>query len=186
MAHGVRVALDGQWRGWTGSMWWSGARRAGWRRWGDIGQGAGLVGVGEYDPRQRDYQRTVERVLARDDPSLRELAALARAEQIARIDARQRAVESLLATSPSLVRVERPVNQWLDWGRAESERLSRSDSVYARLDATARAGAERVRGHAQWPAVRQAMRDRVQSSPEHRVALDRLTAAMNATPRCGR
>ena len=139
-----------------------------------------------YADAQRDYQRTVERVLARDDPSLRELAALARAEQIARIDARQRAVESLLATSPALIRVDRPVNQWLDWGRAESERLSRSDSVYARLDATARAAAEGVRGHALWPKVRQAMRDRVQSSPEHRAALDRLTAAMNAAPRCGK
>ena len=139
-----------------------------------------------YANAQREYQRTVERVLTRGDSSLRELAALARAEQIARIDARQRAVESLLATSPALVRVDRSVNQWLDWGRAESERLSRSDSVYARLDATARTAAERVRGHAMWPRIRQAMHDRVQSSPEHRVALGRLTAAMNATPRCGK
>ncbi|HKH91432.1 MAG TPA: hypothetical protein VKA54_06500 [Gemmatimonadaceae bacterium] len=139
-----------------------------------------------YANAQRQYQRTVERVLTHDDSSLRELAALARAEQIARIDARQRAVESLLATSPALVRVDRPVNQWLDSGRAESERLSRSDSVYARLDSTARAAAERVRGHPLWPRVRQAMRDRVQPSPEHRVALDRLTAAMHAAPRCGK
>jgi hypothetical protein len=139
-----------------------------------------------YADAQREYQRTVERVLGREDPSLRELAALARADQIARIDARQRAVEFLLARSPSQVRVDRSVNQWLDWGRAESERLSRSDSVYARLAATSRDAAERVRGHALWPKIRDAMRGRVQASPEHRAALERLAAAMNAKPQCGR
>lgn len=139
-----------------------------------------------YANAQRAYQRTVERVLVRSDSSLRDLAALARADQVARIDARQRAVESLLATSPSRVRVDRAANQWLDWGRAESDQLARVDSVYNRLDATSRAAAERVRGHALWPKVRDAMRRRVQTSPEHRAALDRLTAAMNTRPQCSR
>ena len=57
VSHGIRVALDGQWAGWTSSAWWSGARRAGWRPWGDVADHEGLVGVGEYDPRHRDYQR---------------------------------------------------------------------------------------------------------------------------------
>jgi hypothetical protein len=57
VAHGIRVAMDGQWAGWTSSVWWSGARRAGWQPWGDVGQQDGLAGVGEYDPRHRDYQR---------------------------------------------------------------------------------------------------------------------------------
>ena len=57
ISHGLRVALDGQWAGWTSSVWWSGARRAGWEPWGDVAEHQGLVGVGEYDPRHRDYQR---------------------------------------------------------------------------------------------------------------------------------
>ena len=57
IAHGIRVAVDGQWAGWSSSVWWSGARRAGWQRWGEIEGHDGLVGVGEYDPRQGDYQR---------------------------------------------------------------------------------------------------------------------------------
>ena len=136
-----------------------------------------------YASAQRDYQRTVERVAATDG-SLRRLAALARTEQIARIDARQRAVETLLRTSPQSVRVDRPVNQWLDWGRAEAERLARTDTVFARLDSAARAAAEPLRGHPDWSALRDAMRGRVQSSPDHRAALQRLTAAMNAKPAC--
>ena len=139
-----------------------------------------------YADAQRDYQRTVERVLVRDDPTLRELAALVRVDQIARIDARQRAVVSLLTTSPARVRVDRRVNEWLDWGPAESEQLARRDSVYARLDSTARLAAGRASGHVLWPRIRDAMRGRVQQSPEHRAALDRLIAAMNAKPSCGK
>jgi hypothetical protein len=137
-----------------------------------------------YADAQRDYQRTVERVAA-TDTGLRRLAALARAEQIASIDARQRAVETLLRTSPQSVRVDRRVNEWLDWGPAEAERLARADSVFARLDSAARAAAEPLRGHPGWPALRDAMRGRVQSSAEQRAALERLIAAMNAKPRCG-
>jgi hypothetical protein len=137
-----------------------------------------------YATAQRDYQRTVERLVS-SDTSLRRLAALARAEQIARIDARQRAVETLLRTTPQSVRVDRSVNQWLDWGRPEAERLARTDTVFARLDARARAAAEPLRGHPAWPAVQDAMRGRVQASAEHRAALERLTAARNAPSRCG-
>ena len=57
VAHGVRVAMDGQWAGWASSVWWSGARRAGWQPWGDVEDHQGLVGVGDYDSRHRDYQR---------------------------------------------------------------------------------------------------------------------------------
>ena len=46
--HGVRLALDGQRSGWHGSLWWNGARRTGWRRWG---------GDGDYDPGHADFQR---------------------------------------------------------------------------------------------------------------------------------
>lgn len=137
-----------------------------------------------YASAQRDYQRTVERVAA-TDTALRPFAALVRAEQIARIDARQRAVETLLRTSPQSVRTGRPANQWLDWGPAEAERLARTDTVFARLDAAARAAGQPLRGHRDWPALREAMRGRVQSSPEHRAALERLTAAMQAKPSCG-
>ena len=137
-----------------------------------------------YANTQRDYQRTVERIAAAD-AGLRKLAALVRAEQTARIDARQRAVETLLRTSPHSVRVDRPVNQWLDWGRAEAERLARTDTLFARLDSAARAAGEPLRGHPDWSALRDAMRGRVQSSAEHRAALERLTAAMNAKPACG-
>jgi hypothetical protein len=53
-AHAVRLALEGQWSGWAASVWWSGARRAGWRRWGD----QGVMDADErYEERQRDYQR---------------------------------------------------------------------------------------------------------------------------------
>ena len=136
-----------------------------------------------YANAQRDYQRTVARV-AEADTGLRRLAGLVRAEQIARIDARQRAVETLLRTSPRSVRLDRPVNQWLDWGPAEAARLARADTVFARLDAAARTAAARLRGDPDWSALRDAMRGRVQSSPEQRAALERLTAALNATPRC--
>ena len=57
VAHGLRLALEGQRRGWTASIWWVGARRSGWRSWGDAASAPGLVGVGEYRDEQRDYQR---------------------------------------------------------------------------------------------------------------------------------
>ena len=58
VSHAIRLGMDGQRGGWSGSFWWSAARRAGWRGWGDPAGQPGLVGVGEYDPRHRDYQRT--------------------------------------------------------------------------------------------------------------------------------
>ena len=48
-AHGLRLGLDGQWARWSASVWWAGARRAGWREWGADG--------GEYDARHGGYQR---------------------------------------------------------------------------------------------------------------------------------
>jgi hypothetical protein len=52
-AHAVRLALEGQWGGWSASVWWSGARRAGWRRWGS----PGADGAWPYQGSQQDYQR---------------------------------------------------------------------------------------------------------------------------------
>ena len=58
VAHGLRLALEGQWDGWTPSVWWVGARRSGWRPWGEGDAHPELVGVGEYRDEQRDYQRS--------------------------------------------------------------------------------------------------------------------------------
>jgi hypothetical protein len=137
-----------------------------------------------YAAAQRDYQRTVERLAVRDDSTLRPLATLARTEQISRIDARQRAVETLLKTSPGTLRVDRPVNQWLDWGPAEARRLSATDTVFARLDSLARAAAARTRDHPSWPRLRGAVQ-RASTSAEHRAALARLDSAMKGPQRCG-
>jgi hypothetical protein len=57
VSHGLRLALEGQWKGWTSSIWWVGARRGGWRPWGDAAAHPDLVGVGEYRDEQRDYQK---------------------------------------------------------------------------------------------------------------------------------
>jgi hypothetical protein len=56
-AHALRLAVEGQTRGWTGSLWWSGAVRQDWREWGDAAPAGGDAGSHPYDPRQRDYQR---------------------------------------------------------------------------------------------------------------------------------
>jgi len=48
VAHGARIAIEGQRGGWTASMWWNPAWRSGWRSWG-----AG----DEYRDQHRDYQR---------------------------------------------------------------------------------------------------------------------------------
>jgi hypothetical protein len=57
IAHGLRLALEGQWKGWTSSIWWVGSRRSGWRAWGDGAAQPELVGVGEFRDGQRDYQK---------------------------------------------------------------------------------------------------------------------------------
>jgi hypothetical protein len=49
VAHSLRVALEGQRAGWSGSLWWAGSRRSGWKPWG--------TGVDDYRPGQEDYQR---------------------------------------------------------------------------------------------------------------------------------
>jgi MucB/RseB N-terminal domain len=53
-AHAVRLGIDGQAHGWTGSIWWSGARRVGWREWGEANPARMFE---RYEPRQRDHQR---------------------------------------------------------------------------------------------------------------------------------
>jgi hypothetical protein len=49
VAHSLRVALEGQRAGWNASVWWSGSRRSGWRRWG--------IEASDYNSRHVDYQR---------------------------------------------------------------------------------------------------------------------------------
>jgi hypothetical protein len=58
VAHALRLGIEGQWGGWSGSAWWAAARRAGWRQWGDSSPAAPRVAVAEYEPRHGDYQRT--------------------------------------------------------------------------------------------------------------------------------
>jgi hypothetical protein len=50
VAHAVRSALEGQFRGWEGSIWWRPARRTGWRAWG-------RQGARDYDPGDVTFQR---------------------------------------------------------------------------------------------------------------------------------
>jgi len=50
IVHGAHFSLDAQRSGWNASIWWNPARRSGWREWG-------RAGSGDYDPRQRDFQR---------------------------------------------------------------------------------------------------------------------------------
>ena len=49
VAHSIRIALEGQRAGWSGSLWWAGARRSGWRQWG--------TEADDYSPGDADYQR---------------------------------------------------------------------------------------------------------------------------------
>jgi hypothetical protein len=56
-AHAVRLALEGQRSGWAGSLWWSGARRAGWRPWGETAPGDPVAGLEAFEPGQEHYQR---------------------------------------------------------------------------------------------------------------------------------
>lgn len=138
----------------------------------------------EFAGAARDYHRTVFRLLGAADTTLRDLAAVGSAVQIAGVDARERAVAVLLQTSPQSLRVDRPVNEWLDWDRARTDELSARDSVFARLEATARDAQSRSRDHPDWTRARQVLRDRVLPTDAYRQAMSRLTAAMNATTRC--
>jgi hypothetical protein len=133
----------------------------------------------------REYHRTIFRLLGAADTTLSDLAAVGSAVQIAGVDARQRAVDVLLQTSPQSVRVERRVNEWLDWDPARAEELSRRDSVYARLEAAARDAQSRSRDHPDWTRARQVLRERVVFTDAYREAMNRLVAAMKARPRCG-
>lgn len=50
VVHGARLSLDVQRAGWNTSIWWSPARRSGWRSWG-------RAGSSDYDPSQAEFQR---------------------------------------------------------------------------------------------------------------------------------
>jgi hypothetical protein len=50
VVHAFRVALEGQRRGWNGSLWWSPAVRQGWRAWG-------TPGTGDFMPAHGGFQR---------------------------------------------------------------------------------------------------------------------------------
>jgi len=139
----------------------------------------------EFADAARDYHRTVFRLLGEADTTLRDLAAVGSAVQIAGVDARQRAVDVLLQRSPQSVHVDRRVNEWLDWDRARADELSARDSVFARLEAAAREAQSRSRDHPDWTRARRVLRDSVVSKEAYREAMSRLTAAMKATPRCG-
>ena len=57
VAYALRLALEGQWAGWSASIWWSGARRAGWRNWGEEALAPGETELDGYHPRHADFQR---------------------------------------------------------------------------------------------------------------------------------
>jgi len=50
VVHAAKLSLDAQRGGWNGSVWWSPARRSGWRAWGRPGSGGD-------DPGHGDFQR---------------------------------------------------------------------------------------------------------------------------------
>jgi hypothetical protein len=50
LVHGARLSIDVQRLGWNASLWWSPARRSGWRAWG-------RAGSDDYRPSHADFQR---------------------------------------------------------------------------------------------------------------------------------
>ena len=68
VVHGARVALEGQRGGWSGSLWWNPARRAGWRPWGRRTELVdGVATDSDYRPSDDTFQRyglTVARSMA--------------------------------------------------------------------------------------------------------------------------
>lgn len=58
VVHGARLALEGQRAGWSGSLWWNPAVRAGWRAWGrTAGRTEDAADDETYRPSQRTFQR---------------------------------------------------------------------------------------------------------------------------------
>ena len=136
-----------------------------------------------YAMAQRAYQATIERLVVEADSGVRELAALARAEQVAQVNARQRAVEFLLEFGRSQLRLQLSANQWLDWGPEEARQIALLDTTFARLHQRSTEARKRVAGHPGWPRVRQAV-SLVRDHPDHAAAMQGVLSASRAAPRC--
>jgi len=59
LAHGLRLALDGQQGPWSASLWWRAARRQHWRAWGLPGDAEGALPRGSYQRYGATLARTV-------------------------------------------------------------------------------------------------------------------------------
>ncbi len=138
-----------------------------------------------YANAQRQYQVTIERLASRSNPELRQIAFIARTEQVARINARERAVQFLLQADRARLRLDRPVNEWLDWGPAEARQLAQIDPVFARMEQLSAKARQQASGHPDWAMLQAAARDHLQRDPAHVSALKRIMALARTKPHCG-
>jgi hypothetical protein len=139
-----------------------------------------------YAVAQREYQFALERLVSEADTSLRSIAAIARQEQVTRINARERAFMWALSNRLTSLRLDLSINQWLDWGRAEAEELAKVDREFAKLDQLNADARAMSAGHSDWPRLRAVVRDRVSPMPAHRAAMEKVMAFTRSTTLCPR
>lgn len=134
---------------------------------------------------QRRYQAGVQALVAKHAPGLAAFAAIARDQQLAAIEARRHAFRATLRDNPSALRTDWRVNQWLDWGSTERDRLRTRDPEYARLVARNDSLQFRLQGAAEWPALHQLMQDVIAPALEHAELVRAVgEAATRATAAC--
>lgn len=139
-----------------------------------------------YAAAQREYQFALERLVGEADQSLRTIAALARQEQVTRIDARERAFMWTLSNRLTSLRLDLSINQWLDWGRAESEELAKVDREFAKLEQLNANARAKSAGHSDWPRLRAFVRETVLPTAAHQSAMEKVVAFTRSTALCPR
>ena len=129
----------------------------------------------EFSAAQRDLQEITAVLVVKLDSSLREVARVAKNEQIAQIDALQRAFEAQLDTAPERLRLDQSVNGW----------LSLPSPPLAELEARGIAPRSIVSKHPDWPRLKQLLAsDRIVHLPEFEGPAVRALRAARETSRC--
>ena len=120
-----------------------------------------------YAQAQKDWQQQLTQLIVKESPANQDEAQLLRDEQLVAINKNALAVQLLLAKQAYRVKIDKPVNRWLDLSAIDRANLAKASQDYQQL-VVKQDELNKDKANFDFTELRAAMKDKVMPSASYR------------------
>lgn len=131
-----------------------------------------------YTQAQKKWQQQLTQLIVKQSPANQDEAYLLRDEQLVAINKNALAVQLLLVKQADRVKVDKPVNRWLDLTHSERASLAKANQDYQKLTLR-QAELNKAKAGFDFTKLRAALKDKVMSSTSYRTLYGNFRAEVD-------